>query len=105
MTPTSVYLGTSHLASGFCGDQWWSAAFLCPKCGEVWGRIVRAGGDWHAAHVPCPKHGGGSFLVDLLWGGSSGCAETAWKQGEKFLRANEALLRHEFEVAMERSKE
>ena len=103
MKPTSVYLGTSLLATGFCGDQWWSAAMLCPECGEVWGRIVR-GGAWHGCHVPCPKHGGGSFLLDLLWPGSSGCVETDWKQGEKFLRANPGLLRHEFQVAMRRSQ-
>lgn len=104
MTPASVYLSSSLLASGFCGEQWWSAAMLCPQCGEVWGRIVRTGGAWHGTHVPCPKHGGGSFLLDLLWGGSSGCIETGWKQGEKFLRTNPKLLKYEFNLAMERSK-
>lgn len=103
MTPTSVYLGSSLLATGVCGEQWWSAAMLCPHCGEIWGRVVR-NGEWHGVHAPCPKHSGGSFLVDLLWGGSSGCVETGWKVGERFLLANPKLLRHEFEVAMKRSE-
>lgn len=103
MKPTSVFLGTSLLASGFCGEQWWSSAMLCRQCGETWGRIVR-GGEWLAYHAPCPKHGGGSFLSELLWGGSSGCDATMEKQGEKFLRANPGLLRHEFQLAMRKSE-
>lgn len=103
MKPTSVFLGSSLLATGFCGEQWWSAAMLCPQCGEVWGRVVRANTQWVGRHGLCPKHGGGSFLLDVIWSGSSGCVETAWKQGEKFLHANPKFLRHEFEVVMKRS--
>lgn len=102
MKPTSVFLGTRLLAQGFCGEQWWNAVMLCSRCGEVWGRIDR-GGEWKACHALCPKHGGGSFLIDLLWPGSSGCLETPWEQGKKFLRANPELLKWEFKLAMERS--
>lgn len=103
MTPTSVYLGSTLLASGFCGNHSWSSAMLCRECGEVWGRVLRPRAEWIAYHAPCPKHGGGSFLSELLWGGSSGCLETSEKQGEKFLLANLGLLRHEFQLAMKRN--
>jgi hypothetical protein len=103
MNPTSVYLGTALLASGFCGEQWWSSVMLCKKCGETWGRIARPNSEWSAFHAPCPKHGGGSFLPELLWGGSSGCIATREKQGDKFLKANPLLLRYEFQLAMRRN--
>lgn len=39
-----------------------SVAFLCPTCGDLWGRVQLPGRPWHAATIPCAQHGGGSFI-------------------------------------------
>lgn len=44
-----------------------SVAFLCPKCGEIWGRRYVLNQDWSAETVSCPAHGGGSFLSETEW--------------------------------------
>lgn len=99
----NVYLGSRLLATGYCGEAWYSSALLCPKCGEVWGRVFRAG-EWSASLLPCPKHGtsykpGGSFWQELDWHpGTSGKPFTAPSVLEGFLERNPELARHEFLV-------
>lgn len=96
-----IYFGPTLLAEGFFkGEQWWSSAMLCPKCGQLWGRVKREGAEWAAFHWPCPEHGdsriGGSFFSELKWLGSSGCIETSEETAWTFIEGNGDLLKHEF---------
>lgn len=72
-----AFVGNRYLGEFPCG-HWGSIAFLCPVCGEVWGRLVGGEGrGWHSLDRACPKHftGGergrelvpGSFLFALFW--------------------------------------
>lgn len=53
------------------GSKWWNTLFVCPTCGNAWGRVVRESAfAWSASHTPCGVHGdayhiGGSFLNDF----------------------------------------
>lgn len=44
-------------------------AFVCPECGELWGRLIldKPEAKWQASTRPCPRHGGGYFLSPLTW--------------------------------------
>lgn len=73
------FLGTRLLDTGqfFPWDDTRTAAghlaFMCPHCGEVWGRVVSDKPDerWLCLHHPCRRHGrdysvGGSFINSWL---------------------------------------
>lgn len=41
-------------------------AYLCPVCGEVWGRVLqsdKSSAEWIAQRRFCVKHGNGSFIA------------------------------------------
>jgi hypothetical protein len=75
--PASYFLGNRLLAVG--PPLWWSdmqqcfgpLAFLCPHCGEVWGRLAMSG-EWTAVRRGCERCGKsdygdpGSFLHPWL---------------------------------------
>ena len=73
--PASYFLGNRLLASG-APASWWddtqldncSLAFICPTCGDAWGRIMNEGKEWLPMRRGCPKHPwldevGGSFIA------------------------------------------
>ena len=70
-----IFLGHNLLASDVIppkrteyGTQFFpqSELFICPKCGETWGRIIV---EKASAFIPvmlqCRTHNGGSFLLDI----------------------------------------
>ena len=74
--PASYFLGNRLLATSHSHPYWddtmfaaRSVAFMCPACGEVWGRIALESGDWLPLLRPCQRHPhpnqgepGGSFI-------------------------------------------
>lgn len=54
-----LYLHDSILASGQASTRsWWrNTAYVCPTCGELWGRVeVSPERLWHATPGWCAKH-------------------------------------------------
>lgn len=69
--PALYFLGNKLLGSSPELSKWedhkvnhTNTAFFCPRCGEVWGRIMddRVAG-WSAVTSLCGKHNGGSFIA------------------------------------------
>lgn len=69
------FLGNRLLASS-PQPSWWSdeqvssasLVFVCPTCGDVWGRVVEEGKQWLPVRSGCNKHPwldevGGSFIA------------------------------------------
>jgi len=75
-----VWKGINHLPS-------W--AFFCPRCGEIWGRVVRTSPaenqHWLVMQRPCVAHGDGQMLV-----------------GQDLNRCSQALLQRELLAILER---
>lgn len=70
MPSIHYFLGQRLLASTDLPRMWDdtrearnSEAFLCPTCGELWGRIFIPGGKWMAQHVGCARHPGSDYEV------------------------------------------
>lgn len=68
------FLGARLLGSG--KTAWWSdtsietmsQVFICPTCGEAWGRVVIPDADWTPVRRGCRQHppindAGGSFIA------------------------------------------
>ena len=73
--PASYFLGTRLLAAN-APASWWddtqldhvSLVFICPTCGDAWGRILNQGCEWLPMRRGCAKHPwldevGGSFIA------------------------------------------
>ncbi len=68
-----AYLGT---CSFLHSDNYiYNSVFICPKCGQLWGRINYNALDppdgWRQSYWaegrPCTEHGSGSFVTTLRW--------------------------------------
>lgn len=62
--PTArFFLGNQLIASGPAPDvddrcwPWISTAYLCPKCGDIWARVVVEGTRWTSTTAACPRPG------------------------------------------------
>lgn len=71
IVPALYFLGNKLLGQSSQLSRWedhkvnhTNMAFFCPKCGEIWGRIMdeRVAG-WFAVTSLCAKHNGGSFIA------------------------------------------
>ena len=72
--PASYFLGNRLLGTTTATPLWddttfiqSSQVFVCPTCGEAWGRIAMEGREWLPVRRGCPKHPwtediGGTFL-------------------------------------------
>ena len=77
--PASYFLGTRFLGTG--NSYWWSdtqlsensLVFVCPTCGEAWGRIFQQGCEWLPVRSGCPLH---PFLSDV-----GGSFIPSWRSG------------------------
>jgi len=97
MMQTLYFLRQTLLASGPFPYPWddtrpvsANIVFICPTCGEPWGRVVRGERSWLPLVRPCEKHTlpftpGGSFLHSWLRG-------ISW--------APDALINYEFHLAL-----
>lgn len=73
--PAYYFLGPRLLAATPALPLWsdtevcrHSQLFVCPQCGEAWGRIAIDGGEWLPVRRGCPRHPwiedvGGTFLA------------------------------------------
>jgi hypothetical protein len=66
---THYFLGKVLLASTPLRPWWdsgrletFSQAFLCPECGDTWGRVQIDGAEWIPLRRRCARHGYGLFL-------------------------------------------
>ena len=60
-----LYLGSRHIPDyrvipGLEVRRHFSHVLFCPRCGEIWGRILHDGATYHqSTYRPCTKHGNG----------------------------------------------
>ena len=100
MTAT-YFLGSQLLATG---QAWWSGTermshstvYLCPGCGEPWGRVFLPGVEWVPVRLGCPRHPwprpdlpGGSFLPP--WQSNPSLLPPALLAREFLIHLNHAL--------------
>lgn len=73
--PASYFLGTRLIGDTILNPRWadteearYNQALFCPRCGDIWGRIIHHPADeWHATIRNCPRHptsdAAGSFIA------------------------------------------
>lgn len=69
MTSSRIFWAGGRVLAMDSGPLEVNRAYLCPTCGEVWGRIYLADPStnrWVAFHTPCEKH-----PISWLW--PAGC--------------------------------